>query len=108
MLLEGSLGKETSIIYGINYNSPLNELINYHVVDQLPQDVMHILFEGVIPYEMSLMLTKFITDLKLFSTDMLNDRIACFTYSTQEAKNIPSPIKLQATGIQLNQSCMIK
>lgn len=108
MLLDGPLYKETSITYGINYNSPLNQLKGFHVVDQLPQDIMHVLFEGVIPYELSLMLTKFITDQKYFSLERLNDRIACYAYSTQEAKDIPSPVKAQTStsgGITLAQSC---
>ena len=106
-LLDGPLSKDTSTIYGINYNSALNQLNNFHVVDQLPQDIMHILLEGVIPYELSLMLTSFITQ-KYFSSELLNDRIVCFPYSTQEAKNRPSPIRPQAFTSQnssLNQSC---
>ncbi len=91
-LLNGSLPKETSTIYGITHNSPLNELSNFHVVDQLPQEVMHILLEGVVPYELSLMLASFI-DQKYLVVELFNDRITCFAYSTQEAKNIPSPIK---------------
>ena len=102
-LLDGPLSKDTSTIYGINYNGALNQLNNFHVVDQLPQDIMHIL----IPYELSLMLTSFITQ-KYFSSELLNDRIVCFPYSTQEAKNRPSPIRPQAFTSQnssLNQSC---
>lgn len=106
-LLNGSLTKETSTIYGITHNSPLNELSNFHVVDQLPQDVMHILLEGVVPYELALMLASFI-DQKYLVVELFNDRITCFAYSTQEAKNIPSPIKprlFTSHGVSLNQSC---
>ena len=49
-LLDGPLYRENSITYGIKFCSPLNELNNFHVVDQLPQDIMHILLEGVLPY----------------------------------------------------------
>ena len=106
-LLDGPLCKEDSVTYGINYSSPLNELDNFHVVDQLPQDIMHILLEGVVPYEMLLLLTSFVTCQKLFSVEFLNDRISCFTYSTNEAKDKPSPIKLQvfvSGGASLSQS----
>ena len=32
--------------------------------NQLPQDVMHIMLEGVLPYEVQLMLTVFVKDKK--------------------------------------------
>lgn len=69
---------------------------------------MHVLLEGVIPYELALMLTNFITVQKYFKLQRLNDRIACFAYSTHEAKDKPSPIKPQSltnTGASLSQSC---
>ena len=59
-LLDGPLSYEDSATYGVNFYSPLNCLDNFHVVTQLPQDIMHILLEGVIPYELSFLLTYFI------------------------------------------------
>ena len=56
---------------------------------------MHVLLEGVIPYEVSLMLYNFVTEEKYFSMQLLNDRIEWFSYSSQKAKDKPSPIKLQ-------------
>lgn len=107
-LLDSPLYKENSTTYGINYCSPLNELRNFHVVDQLPQDIMHIMMEGVIPYEMLLMLSSFIRVEKYFTLELLNDRISCFSYSTHEAKDKPTPIKSQAlasSGGSLSQTC---
>ena len=69
---------------------------------------MHVLLEGVIPYETALMLTDFITVQKYFKLELLNDRITCFAYSTHEAKDKPSPIKpqlLTSKGTTLSQSC---
>lgn len=93
MLLDGPLSDEHSDTYGINYRSPLNELDYFHVVDQVPQDIMHVLLEGVVPYELLLMLKSFVRDKKYFSVHLLNDRIASFAYSTHEATNRPSLIK---------------
>ena len=110
-LLDGPLQKEDSVTYGINYASPLNELDNFHVVNQLPQDIMHVLLEGVIPYELSLMIYSFIKEEKYFSLDQLNDRIACFSYSTKEAKDKPSPVRpqvLTSGKATLSQSCELK
>ena len=35
--------------------------INFSVAENLPHDIMHDLFEGVVPYEMKLLLTHLIT-----------------------------------------------
>ena len=99
---------EDSITYGVNAVSPLNDIDNFHVVNQLPQDIMHILLEGVIPYELVQMLICFVVNRKYFTIDQLNDRIRCFAYSNQEAKDKPSPIKAQVVslrGARLSQSC---
>ena len=41
------LGKEDSVTYGVKFSSSLNDLDNFHVIEQLPQDIMHVLVEGV-------------------------------------------------------------
>ena len=46
--------------------------------------------EGVILYKLVHMLACFVVNTKI---DQLNDRITCFAYSKQEAKDKPSPIK---------------
>ena len=69
---------------------------------------MHVLLEGVIPYELFLMLTNFISVQKYFSSGLLNDRISSFSYSTHEAKDKPSPIRPQiftSVGGHLSQTC---
>lgn len=92
-LLDGPLCTEDSVTYGINYSSILNDIDNFHVVNQLPQDIMHVLLEGVIPYELKLLLTHYIVQKKYFSCSQLNDRMQSFEYSNQEASDKPSPIK---------------
>ena len=105
MLLDGPLSDEHSVTYGINYRSLLNDY--FHVVDQVPQDIMHVLLEGVVPYELLLMLKTFVSDKKYFSVHLLNDRIASFAYSTHEATNRPSLIKptVFTHGSTLAQTC---
>jgi hypothetical protein len=88
------MSESDSVTYGINYRSPLNDLFSFHVADgQLPQDVMHLLLEGVIPYELKLMLREFTAVKKYFTVDDLNNRIRSFNYSPEEAKDKPPPIK---------------
>ena len=107
-LLDGPLWSEHSTTYGVNCSSVLNDLYGFHVVDQLPQDIMHCLLEGVVPHELTLLLTDYITIQKLFTCEQINDRIACFSYSTHEAKDKPSPIRIQSLasrGCKITQSC---
>ena len=93
-LLDGPLSYEDSVTYGINFRSPLNDLQYFHVADmQLPQDIMHVLFEGVIPYETKLLLTEFVSHKKYFTISYLNARIACFHYSPDESADKPNSLR---------------
>ena len=86
-LLEGPLAAADSTTYGLNYASPLNQIHGFHVADsQLPQDIMHVLFEGAIPKETKLMLSTFISK-KYFTLDVLNSRVKNFTYGRTEYRN---------------------
>lgn len=74
----------------------MNDLQHFHVADmQLPQDIMHVMLEGVIPYEIKLMLTEFISNEQYFSVDVLNDRMDCFRYSPEEIADKPNPLKVE-------------
>ena len=81
--------------YGINYRSALNDIEFFHVINHLPQDIMHVLLEGV-PHEMQLMLYNYIVVTKLFTLETLNNRISSFCYSTSEARDRQTPITYQA------------
>ncbi len=84
------LASEHSTTNGINFRSPLNQIECFHVANnQIPQDIMHILFEGIIPLETKLMLGAFINDKNYFTTDILNDRVSNFTYGRVEATTKP-------------------
>ena len=92
-MLNGPLGSYDSITYGVNRASPLNELKNFHVVSgQLPQDIMHVIYEGVFLLNIRLMLNKFINEDRLFTLEALNDRISSFPHGRFEAKNKPSKL----------------
>ncbi len=89
-MLEGPHGSADSVTYGLLSQSPLNEIDNFHVANgQLPQDIMHVLFEGVLPKEIKLMLDKFINEHRYFTLDTLNERIKNFAYGRAEARNRP-------------------
>lgn len=63
---------------------------------QMPQDVMHVLFEGVLHLEIRLMLKCFISEERLFSLDSLNSRIESFAYGRTESRSKPSKPILQS------------
>ena len=62
-----------SVQYGINRNSILNSVPGFSVVTGLPQDVMHDLLEGVINYELRLLLVHCCINCKYFTISQLND-----------------------------------
>jgi len=92
-LLRGVLREADSVTYGLNCESVLNKLDDFNVCDgQLPQDMMHILLEGVIPYTMKIMLQNFVCEKHLLTMEDLNQRLKSFKFSRSESKNKPSQI----------------
>ena len=90
-LLSGPLREADSVTYGVNYESALNSLEHFHLADnRLPQDVMHILLEGVIPYTIKCTLRRFICENNYFTIDFLNERITCFPFSRSESRSKPT------------------
>ena len=92
-LLNGVLAETDSVKYGINYKSALNKLEDFHVCDgQLPQDLMHILLEGVIPYTIKAMLQSFVRDKHFFTIECVNQKLLSFKFSRSESRSKPSQI----------------
>lgn len=92
-LLTGVLRESDSVTYEINYKSTLNKLDYFYAGNgQLPQDVMHILLEGVLPYTIKAILQSFVCEKCFFTIEILNQRILSFRYSRSESKNKPSQI----------------
>lgn len=81
-----------SVEYGINSPSALDEVPNFSVVQNIPHDVMHDLLEGIIPYEMKLLLTHLVVDSKYFTIATLNDRLKRFNFGYSELSDVPSEI----------------
>ena len=47
-------------MYDVKLDSPLNKLQNFHVVSGLPPDIMHDVLEGVLEYQLLLIISKFV------------------------------------------------
>lgn len=87
------LRQHYSKLYGINGNSILNSLQYFHVVHGLPPDLMHDLFEGIVP----IFVTKVINHLvsrKLVCIDKLNFDIENFNYDANDRRDKPSKITM--------------
>ena len=89
--------------YGINRRSKLTEFPHFDVINQTPQDIMHVILEGVAPYEIKCVLKHLVLsghmDLEAF-----NSAIICFPYSPVDARDKPCPISLSSSDNKLKQS----
>ena len=106
-LLTGVLAETDSVTYGVNYRSVLNKLDDFDVCDgQLPQDMMHILLEGVVPYTIKAMLQSFVCEKRLFTIDHINQKLSSFKFSRSESRNKPSQLSphILHDGGNINQS----
>lgn len=103
--------KTLSTNYGVKKLSLLYRSRFFHVVHRLDLDVMYDQLEGVLPLEIKLLLQRFISVEKYFTLDILNRRMATFSYPIVDAYNKPSAITQQALSSDspsLSQSGMFK
>lgn len=52
----------------------------FNVLDQVGMDVMHDVLEGVGIYDLAFLIRYYVEDLKLFSLQVLNERLVCIDY----------------------------
>ena len=81
-----------STTYGVNRRSVLSNIKYFDVCKCFPEDVMHILLEGVVPYETKLLLKFLIDEQKCLTLKDLNSRLQAFDYGHMNKKNKPSPL----------------
>ena len=82
-----------SKMYGINRKSVLCELTQFPVTQNILQDPMHCLLEGVCGQEIALFLNWIIYDLGLVSLNWFNDRLQHFKYFGRDSGNRPNDIE---------------
>lgn len=78
-------------LYGIRENCVWNNLMNFHVYNNVSCDIMHDLFEGIHRYEMALIVANFV-ERDFFTLNYLNNRIQYFLYDNLD-RNKPTEIK---------------
>ena len=86
-LLTGPLSAHHSTSYGINRLSILEEIPGFSVTTGLPHDIMHDLFEGVVPYQMRLLICHCVGEM-FFKIEDLNERIAAFDFLANKPSEI--------------------
>jgi len=78
--------------HGVNGLSVMNRVANFHVCRRFPEDIMHILFERVVPYETKQFLKVLIDEKHSLTLKALNHRLESFKYGYMHSKDKPTPI----------------
>ena len=82
--------------YGINRRSVLNDLKYFHVCNgAFIPDIMHDVLEGVLQYEIKLLLHHMINDENYFYLHAFNSKLQSLELSSTEKKNKPTSILLK-------------
>ena len=106
-LLYGPLKSHYSKVYGINNMSVLEEAPGYSVINGLPHDIMHDLYEGVVPYEMKLVLNYCINQ-KFFTIDELNGRIERYGFKNNKPRSFDASFQNADSKIRQSASQMME
>ena len=84
--------KTLQTTYGITHRSLLSNLPGFDITKQLPQDLMHVLLEGSVQYEVRYILQYFI-DNGFLTLRQLNSNFAQMNLGYQEEGNRPPPLR---------------
>ena len=85
--------KTLSSVYGIKENSSLNCLQYYHVINGLPPDIAHDIFEGFATDFLQIRLSYFL-QLKVLTPEIVNAAISSFNYSPVDQHNKSQALKI--------------
>lgn len=94
---------------GIKEKCVWHDVIGFNVLDQVGVDIMHDILEGVGKYDLAFLTSYYVHDLKVFSLQILNERIVCFDYGPDNG-NKPSVLcieHIQKNNIRLSTSEML-
>ena len=88
---------EHSTTYGINGASPLLQLPGFDITTCLPFDIMHTIYEGIVPRHLNLLLHYVLDEKKYLTLSQLNHLIKVHQYGYTEMDTKPSPINRGST-----------
>ena len=78
--------------YGVVERSYLSELRHFDITKQLPQDIMHVLLEGSVQYEVRFILQHFF-DSGVITLKQLNNAFCQLSLGYHDEKNRPPPLR---------------
>ncbi|XP_050058270.1 uncharacterized protein LOC126550517 [Aphis gossypii] len=70
-----------------------NDVRGFKIFDHVGVDMMHDLLEGVMKYDLSFLISYYVLELKLFSLEVLNNRIISFDYGPDKGSK-PSVLNM--------------
>lgn len=79
--------------FGINRRSKLTEFPHFDIINQTPQDIMHVILEGVAPYEIKCVLKHLVLSGHM-NLNNFNSGIIGFPYSPVDMRDKPCPISV--------------
>ena len=80
-------------VYGLKSNSCLNSLTYFHVINGVPPDQVHEVFERVAVDVIFHVVINFVNE-GVLAINEINDNIVNFTFSQIDLKNKPVPFKI--------------
>ena len=80
---------------GIKSECPLNLLKSFHSTQSFPPDVLHDVFEGVIPEDL-LGIVRILVSKRWFTLEQYNDALIRHGYSSHESGDKPCPVPLKS------------
>ena len=87
-----ALKDHLSTTYGIVSRSPLLDIEYFNLITQVPQDIMHVILEGVAQYDIRLIICHYIIDEKVFTLDEFNQALGSFNFGYTERRCKPERI----------------
>ncbi|KAL3967359.1 claudin [Sarotherodon galilaeus] len=79
--------------FGINRQSKLVDFPGFNLIEQMPQDIMHVILEGVAPMEIKCVL-KYLVFSGNLELDLFNSAMQNFPFSSADIRDKPSPISI--------------
>lgn len=103
--LHGPLRDHIATTFGVSRDAILNTCRYFHILNGLVPDIMHDILEGSLPLLISLLLTHYIQEQRLFTLAELNSRISSFKYGSSIInKPTPIPVHNLSSDTKLRQS----
>ena len=81
-----ALRDHLSMKYGINVRSPLLNVVEFDMVKQTPQDIMHVILEGIAQHDIRLVLRYYICTVNSFTLRQFNQVLLCYNFGYSEKK----------------------